>query len=428
MRRMRRKPGSNTRIEIPARVLVGRRKDCPILAALHPDRQISWVPVHARRLRRQIKAEQFSLIDNPIRVFQTLHTIARAESECVGLTIDFTDEQCLDVSAYLILGLMKQNMIRVIEGGLITPVVRSMLDAVDLAPFIGIRSANFSSGPTFMPFSLRSRRPAGSSHSANTAFQPSRAEKIADDLVDTINRWLAVCQRPPLTKQMMGYVARLVTEVLDNAVRHSDLVAGDGDWAVAGFLSAWSVAEHPGRTSFMCSLGIVSVGATIHESLSQCADPATLARLTYYKAKHAWFARSQKARDDHHIRLSTVFALQDGVSRFSQDDGAARGGVGLMDTVQFTNDISAAKMTHEQPVVTLVSGNACLHIRGNYGKPTAGPGQPREIWFNPSNSLEQPPKTDYVFSLPQGFPGTVVALRFCVGASDDDSVLNRNIQ
>ena len=413
--KMRAEPGHSTRHFKPVKLLLGRKRECRIMSALLPSRDIKWKPVAARRRHHSIRIENFSLIDNPYNVMTTLRDIAELEAISAGVTVDFEDQSCLDVSPYLILGLMRQNMIRVVNGGTITPAVRSMLNAVDLAGFMGVSArTDHEHDPTFVPFKLRHRRRAGTSTSTDVSFQPSSGEKMTDDLVTTVDNWLRTCGRPGLTKAMKGYVANLVNEVLDNAVRHSDLLKGDGDWAMAGFLSAVKRPDDPSRSSYFCSLAMVSVGATIHESIHQSANVETVAELSRYASRHGDGSRGPAEA------LSTVFALQDGVSRFPQGDGDSKGGVGLMDTVHFTSEISAATMDLEQPRMTLVSGRACLSLRGPYrSTPHQGSGGRRELWFNQGNTLEQPPDPNYVGSLKEPFPGAIVALRFCVGASSD---------
>ena len=416
LRAMRRQPGGSNRdrFPIPARMLIGYRKESAILDALHPGRTTSWLPVLKRRKRSTVTLANFSLIDNPDAVFAVLHKIAAAEADHAALRIDFVDEGCLDVSAYLVLGLMRQKMIRFVEGGSITGAVRAMVKAVDMADFLSIRSRTDTlRDPTFVPFKVRHRRPTGSSTTTSTAFQPSTAEMLADDLVDTINRWLQTCTRPELSPDMMACVSNLVTEVLDNAVRHSDLAGRDGDWVIAGFLSYAVHPSEPERHSYFCSLAMASVGATIHESLSQCADPAVGEGLKEYVKRHLSVNRSATAEV-----LTTVFAMQDGVSRFPQGEDDSKGGVGLMDTVEFMNRIGVSSREHERPCMTLISGRACLRLQGAYQNSKDAGGGRRELWFNHGNTGGEPPDELHAHMLPHPFPGTIVALRFCIGASD----------
>ena len=410
LRAMRVKPGGNPRdrLALPPRMLIGRMQESAILDALHPTRRTAWLPVLKRRKRGTVILKNFSLVDNPSGVFEELGRIAKAEADHASLRIDFVGEGCFDVSAYLVLGLMRQRMIRFVDGGLITGTVGAMIRAVDLADFVGVRQRVKHADPTFVPFKVRHRRPAGSSTAVSVAFQPSTAEMLADDLVTTIDRWLETCSRPRLAPDMMAWVANLVTEVLDNAVRHSDLAKSDGDWVIAGFLSAAQNPDEPGRHSYFCSLAMASVGATIYESLSQCADPPTAEALGHYLARHQLPPEV----------LTSVFAMQDGVSRFSQGEGDSKGGVGLMDTVEFMNRLGVSARDYERPCMTLVSGQACLRVSGPYQRSPTAAGGRRELWFNNGNTGEEPPDELYAHMLPHRFPGTIVALRFCIGAED----------
>ena len=420
IRRIERQPGSNRRLPVPKDILLGRKKDGEILDALYPERQAEWVLPVKRRKHHALRIKNFSLIDHPIHTFRTLRELAMLEAVSASIRVNFEDDACLDVSGYLLLGLMAQNMIRVMDGGAITGAVRGMLNAVDLASFMGVHAPDDASDPTFSPFRLRNRRPSGTSTTKTSAFEPSKTEKLADDLTDTMDSWMAVSGRPALTRDMRACVARLVTEVLDNAVRHSDLNKKDGDWAVAGFLSAASSPGATGKPSMMCSLTMVSGGATIFESMQRCDDEATAAALKEYVEAHV-IHPSHGAPGRSAELLTTVFAMQDGVSRFRQGDDDSRGGVGMMDTVQFMNEIAVGLKHYEQPAMVLISGRACVMIQKDYRcAPDPYPGQPRTLWFNARNTLEEPPDSAYVGSLPHPYPGTIVALRFCIGEGTSD--------
>ena len=418
LRRMRVGPHQGPRVIVPPRLLLGRRKPCRILEALFPQREERWVPVARRRKGHTLSLQGFSLIDDPRKAFGLLRELAELEASSAGVTVNFVDTSCLDVSAYVVLGLMTQNMIRVMQGGSITPTISSMLNSLGLSSFLGVRSHfNKNAAPSFMPFKLQHRRRAGTSTSTGTAFQPTKGEELADQLNDTIDRWLSFVGQTTLSDDMKWQVANLVTEVLDNAVRHSDLAKSDGDWAMAGFLSPAVAPDGSGHVSYVCSLAMVSVGATVSESLGQCTDPETRGDLAQYVRRHAKSMGWGKPPHDPDL-LATVYALQDGVSRFPQGSGNSKGGVGLMDTVEFMNRMSNATRDYEQPCMTLISGRACLTLKGDYRVfPEIEPGERRQLWFNPGNTLEQPPDSDYVALLPHGFPGTIVALRFCVGST-----------
>lgn len=392
-----------------------KMKECPILDGFFPERNKKWRLPAKRKAAKRISFESFSLIDNPRETFDTMHAIARAESESRDVFLDFTDEYCIDISPYLVLGLMRQNMAPVVGGGRITPQVISMAEAVGLSQLLRIpRRSPDATRYKFWAFPVRHRRGATSSDSLDVAFQPSAKEKLNDDLVETLDDWLTRRKRPKLTTDQRSSVARMIGEVLDNAERHSGPTKREGDWAIAGF-SAPTTFERPDGskpTHDVVSLATVSIGTTIAESMESCEDERTVALIEDYVAKYG----KSYPRD----LLTTVYALQDRISRFKQDRDRPSGGIGMLDMVEFANEMGIFGVEEAAPSVTLISGRSCVMIRPPYGRAPAAPQAARRLWFNANNSLEEPPSPDHVFTLPYRFPGTIVAVRFCIATEDGE--------
>jgi hypothetical protein len=157
----------------------------------------------------------------------------------------------------------------------------------------------------------------------------------------------------------------------------------------------------------------VSLGRTIAESLATC-DGVTKRDLGAYCQRHKSSRLSEET-------LATVFALQDGVSRLPQGYGRSRGGVGMMDMVQFMNELSGTPPVKLSPRLVIISGHACVTFRDSYrmGAPERavrqGTSARRVQWFNVQNDVGHPPDAEYAFALPRRFPGTLISLRFCLG-------------
>ncbi|MGC5747386.1 hypothetical protein J4P41_01915 [Gluconobacter sp. NFX36] len=405
---------------LPSRILSIRKKKSLLLSSFYPNRDKEWKTITKRsRKEIEINLSGFSLLDNQINTIKSLQEIAMAESKYLGFKINFLDTYCSDISPYLILGLMRQDIPPIVLGGQITPAITGMVDAVGLADFLSIgHIQRKQEEPTFHAFRVRYRRAPGTSTSQNTATEPSQREGLTDDLIDTVDHWLEGMVQKKLNKDGKGYLSSIVGEVLNNAERHSDLINKDGDWAIAAFLTAVKEKKDSNKVKFFCSLSMVSLGATIHESISKCEDDNILNSMNGYIMKHS---RDKKISREC---LATVYALQDGVSRLKQDDlgEQSRGGVGMMDMVQFVGALGKLGIHDAPPSITLLSGSTCLNIRQPHFDLTLDQAQKnfhRQIWFNETNNIAEAPDADYVKSLPVHFPGTAVAIRFYISPNSD---------
>ncbi|GEM16015.1 hypothetical protein [Gluconobacter oxydans] len=417
---MRRTGHKKRSAPLSRRVLAIRKKKSILLEAFYPDREVTWQNVTKRsRTEHEVDLKDFSLIDYPEKTIKNLQDIARGESLWVWFKINFLDTACLDISPYLILGLMHKSMPLLSAGGKITPAVTGMIDAVGLAELLSIgHISRYEKEPIFHAFRVRHRRSTGSSTSHNIAAEPSSRESITDDLIDTVDQWLRGLVQKELNKDGKYHLSSIVGEILNNAERHSDLVKRDGDWAIAGFLSYVRDNKNPEKINTFCSLSIISLGATICDSISECEDFETKNSMNGYIEKHHRDAGVSKEC------LATIYALQDGVSRFQQDDTGdkSRGGVGMMDMIQFVGALGALGIEDEPPAITVLSGEACINIRLPHFSAiltNARENQPRQIWFNDSNDIAVAPDAAYVKSMPVRFPGTAVAIRFYISPNSE---------
>lgn len=392
-----------------SRVIIRRaRKENVVLDCLYPERAKNWKYSWKRKEQNTIELKDFSFIDNPIETINMLREVARAESECSSVSINFADTHTLDISPYMVLGLIQESMLPVVSGGKIKPRIREVIRSVNLDEFLGMaRLGKIDPGMVY-PFKLRLRRPAGKSKRDNLSTSSTSEEKVAADFTVTVNKWLGQLEHPLELNQLgRSNILTLLGEVLDNAKRHSDPATADGQWAISGFMEA-RLREDRSPT-FVCHLAIISTGATIFESL-QRAPEVTRAGINRYADKHRsrFMAGSPYAEE----ALWTVVSLQDGVSRIPTSDAGSPGGFGMMTLVEMTNALNQSPHPDEKPRLTIISGSSCLMIRDQYRMFTKSAGGHRVLAFNAANVLDQPPDDKYVFGLPHRFPGTIVALRF----------------
>jgi hypothetical protein len=107
--------------------------------------------------------------------------------------------------------------------------------------------------------------------------------------------------------------------------------------------------------------------------------------------------------------LWTLYALQEGVSRFRfKPDGSDRGN-GTVRMIDFFSDLASG-----EPQMALISGRTHILFDGTYRTSSVQIGSEtrKVIAFNASNSLLERPDPKYVRSLQYHFPGTLVSLKF----------------
>ncbi|WP_137045494.1 hypothetical protein [Pseudolabrys sp. FHR47] len=377
---------------------------------LYADRSREWLgPMQRHSSSETVDLKDFSFLDNPIDTVKSLQLIARLESVVIDARLNFHDETCLDVGPYLALQAMRKDMMPIFSGGSITPQTQKVLDIVGLRKPLRMAFPLPNDRTFVWPFPFRTRRPAGSSSSASRMLDPQSYERVADDLIEAINGWLGSLVNRELTPVGCRYVQTVVGEALDNAERHSDISSQDGDWAIAGFMTRIGKGD---LSKYRCHLSFMSLGATVAESI-KTAGARTQRKMAEYVSRH----RNLFDRKFSEENLQTVFALQDGVSRFSDALRAHRGGTGLMDVLEFFSALGGLSDAGVAPKLAILSGSTCISVTRPYmvgvrrgAALSVGRLAPREQWFNSENDPERPPDSSHVFSLPAPIRGTIITM------------------
>jgi hypothetical protein len=398
-------------------------QESPLLNSFLPKRARRWILPSNRRLTTSISAKNFSLLDEPKSTLKTLADIVRFEGIAKSARLNFDDERVLDISPYLLLGLLSGRMAPFITGGKISRGTQRVLEAVELRDFLGIEP--FGNGRDRLdvwPFSLQRRHPQ--SNTSAVAGESISFQKLSDRLVDTVNDWLAALPEPrTLSGEAMGQISNIATETLNNAERHSQ-DGGNGDWVVAGFMARRRVDDgqvHSGYSLdhwYDCHLAFVNRGRPICDAVMTTPSSEVKNQILGYQKRHKTKAGCSRET------LATAFAMQDNIS--SKPDNA--GGKGMMTIVEVTNALSLRDVEAKKPKITILSGKSCVMFRGDYCgfHRLDGQGTGRTQYFNPTQNIERPPSNEHVFDLDVQFPGTVIAVRFTLDpeameALNDDS-------
>lgn len=219
----------------------------------------------------------------------------------------------------------------------------------------------------------------------------------------------------------------LISEVLLNAQEHSGLEDRDGSpvWYAIGY---HRTSETPGMGG-ECHIVLFNFGFSIFESLARPDTSEELKSqiraLAAEHTKRGFFNRLgdfvwegvtlQKRRIWQEDALWTLYALQEGVSRFrGQPDGQDRGN-GTVHVIEFFADLASGA-----PKMVLVSGRTWILFDGTHRLSTImkDGGSRKVIAFNSSNDLMDPPDHNFVRTLDREFPGTLVSLRFGLRSED----------
>lgn len=386
-------------------VLIAQFRPSPLLDAVVPDRETKWIsPLsRSRSPGLEIELQKFSFLDNPVGTILGLKELASIGCTATNARLHFRDPHCLDIGAYLVLGEVWPCLSPFFSGGHMAAGIQKVMEAVGLRRLMNMRLRAVRDLDDIWAFPVRLRRPFGQHRSDNWIFEAQRDQMAADELCDAIDEWLGIPEPPhELTGEGRAWIATIILELLNNAQRHSDPTTGDGSWAVAAFMAKQKDA---GADVFQCHLGILSVGASIDESLNTCA-PDTAAELDKYVALHPKAKVSEGT-------LRTVVALQDGVTRDSAASAHHRGGVGLQDVLDMVNMLGGTGSPGREPRLTIVSGRSCIQLRNPYivgSRKTDG--GPRVLWFNQANAAADPPDNLHVFDLPEHFAGTIISVAF----------------
>ncbi|CUX27091.1 hypothetical protein AGR8A_Cc60466 [Agrobacterium fabrum str. J-07] len=398
---------------LPKVLLIAKPKESDSLGSLCPDRLKKWVPILSRTKVIDIDLTHFSFLDNPIATMEAFAKIANAELEGINVSLNFKDQNCLDVGAMLLLEEIWPHLCPVFNGGQIQPMVAQMFEAVGLRKVMGWKPLTASErNIDIFPFPFRRQNRNG--RPTSKGVEPQTSAIVATLVVRFIDLSLRQTSRVSLTRKARQNFHGLIGEILDNAGAHSS-PDQKGGYSICGFLER---REGEDGDIFRFNLSFLSMGQTIADGLARA--PAGISKgMTEYVDLH------KSASDLTEENLRTVYALRDGVTRLPEKlnvvGNKSLGGTGLADILDFFAGLALLADPKDSPKLAIVSGNTYVQASGRYSKAKrftpAGMTEvsavvPRELWFNEMNVKSEPPDVRHVYSLPGRLQGTLVTLGF----------------
>jgi hypothetical protein len=371
-----------------------------------------WIERKDRKKKARVRLNNFSFIDNPKETIAQLTEVVKAEAQAKSANIDFIDQECRDIAPYIVLGLVLQEAAPVFEGGLVSAGMSDVLHSVNLLELLKVGRMKKADSTNIFAFPISSRRKAGSSFNDNLATSATTEEKVSGRFVETFNQWLsAMSPAVELTEQAYAQLGLMFGELLNNAKRHSDTQAADGEWHIAGFMQAVPGGNpsnpHDGA-KFICQFSIISMGETIYESMQHAPEDIKKAVLEYTNKCSSFKTRNQKEA------LWTACAMQDGISRIHPTADNEKNGFGIMQSLVALMNIfgeTPNPATENEPIMTIVSGTSCVMVKYPYNRYRIVDGK-RILAFNAENTLDREPDANHVLTLPVKFPGTITTVRF----------------
>jgi len=255
--------------------------------------------------------------------------------------------------------------------------------------------------------------------------QTSDSEKTSTRLVEFFNSCLGM-QGYRLSDEKQSTLVDLVAEVLGNAEEHANQpkVGSRPTWYVIGYYKGAPEVGSGGQ----CHIVLFNFGDSIFQSLkrpetsdqlkSEISSLADLHRRRGFFDTIVELARGLVAipiRFWQEDALWTLYALQEGVSRFRHKPGGEDRGNGTVRMIEFFT-----KLASGDPQMILLSGRTWILFDGKYSLKTiiVDNEERQVIAFNPENDLAGPPDSRYVQTLSRSFPGTLVSLKFALRAED----------
>jgi hypothetical protein len=203
-----------------------------------------------------------------------------------------------------------------------------------------------------------------------------------------------------LNKKANKRIADIIAEIVANCSEHGDKKF---PWFTYAFYNPRKSTD-----CGECHIVVVNLGETIFKGLGKIGSHSTLGKkLRDLTKKHVnYFFHNGYTKE----ALWTLYSLQQGVSKLSNEDASR--GTGTITYIESFFDLGNHDDSFSQMSVN--SGRASIFIDGKYKlhETFNSEGEPiKRLTFNKSNSFDDRPDLDYVRSLVNHFPGTLISIR-----------------
>jgi hypothetical protein len=365
--------------------------------------------------------EVFSFTYNPGPTFNVIRSVIEICRRRDARSLRFDHSKCtrMDLGASTVLDVVVLRLLREWRarggpfglGGVFpeNERVKNLFQCMGMTKHLKVKGAEapVEFEQNVVPFELFAGKRTSGSHLRGGSHQELAASKLV--------RYLNLCfEKAGFRLGIKGqrHVVKWAGEVITNAEEHS----GQNEWFAIGYMvppDPKNVA--PSNLVGECQLVIFNFGKSIFQSIIDPNTPAgtrdEISRLAATHSRKKFFFAENFTQAD----LCTLYALQDGVSRFSQRPGAISRGKGTVQMIQAFQKLGSSAAEPE-PNMTLLSGRTRILFNSKYSLvPVAVPGGTRSvIAFNENNDLEDKPDSANVHTVSGTFPGTLLSFKFFV--------------
>ncbi len=223
------------------------------------------------------------------------------------------------------------------------------------------------------------------------------AQKIIEYLVRCLNS-----HGFGIKKEGVRDLGEMLSEILDNCKQHGVL----HEWIALGHYSKDKAQRGKGR------LVIFNFGKTIYESFSEKGSNPSMFK---YLKSEAEAICTKFANAPSIESMVTLYALQDGISRFKDKENESDRGSGTIKLISIFQAIGRDK-EQNLPSMSITSGKTQIVFDNKYriGHSKIDGMEKQIIAFNRENDMKLPPDSNNVKDLNVFFPGTVISMEFYI--------------
>ncbi len=246
----------------------------------------------------------------------------------------------------------------------------------------------------------------------------SDQEKRASALAKHLDQCFRQAAGMRLSRKGLREIVRWAGELITNAEEHSGIEGGDEWFAISYMRLIKSESNGEAHTVGECHLVIFSFGKSIYESLNDPNTPIStreqVRELAESMSKKPWFGKeSAFSMED----LWTLYALQEGVSRFNFRPGSNNRGSGTVTIIDAFQKLGDSLNNSLNPEMVLISGSSRIYFNQQYHLAKEAASDRKVIAFNSLNDLREKPDAKHVNRLPGKFPGTLISFKFFIDAN-----------
>ena len=360
-----------------------------------------------------IMPEDFSLIENPDKVFSILHEIVGniKTKKLKEIAFDYSRVTTLDLGAVLLKNIICLNLEK--EGVVISAnfpgandpdtagnVKEKYKEAIQMIMFSGLFKSlglnpkdycSYSGEPLTLPLM------GGGKTNIGISCKKIELGKVENDITENFNKALRQSAKKELNENGSRIFDSIIGEVIANCQEHS------------GIFNQYFCSSHYtqiDKNIGKYELSIFNLGQTIAEGIETSESlplevKERMNKLIEIHTQNSFFGKTQEWDRE---ALLTLYSLQNKVSR--KFKVGKKRGTGTVKMLQSFQSVGGSDHRAYEPKMTIISGNTQIIIDSHEICKLSE----KQITFNREKTLEEKPNKKYVKKIKTHFPGTMISL------------------